>query len=98
MEIDNILEIGIDNVGRLYIKPETENFSMIYRLATEVHWDNNGSFLYSPKPREWSYFDWFKHMILVVNTECGVTLKVKADTIWTSIHEPLKTEILNFVR
>jgi hypothetical protein len=57
MEIDNILEIGIDDEGRLYVKPTTTKFPMMYREAIEVHWDSNGDFLYSPKPRNWSYLD-----------------------------------------
>tara|TARA_R110002033_G_scaffold68520_1_gene119736 strand:+ start:376 stop:534 length:159 start_codon:yes stop_codon:yes gene_type:complete len=52
MTIDKILEIGIDDKERLFIKPEKERFTLIYRTATDVHWDNKGLFLYSPKPRE----------------------------------------------
>lgn len=48
MTIDKILEIGIDDKERLFIKPDKERFTLIYRTATEVHWDNNGLFLYSP--------------------------------------------------
>ncbi|WP_431311605.1 hypothetical protein [Pedobacter albus] len=57
MQVENILEIGIDKLERLYIKPEKLSFVLIYRSATEVHWDSNGHFLYSPKPREWTYLD-----------------------------------------
>lgn len=39
MTQDDIIEIGIDKSDRLYIKPKTEKFSMIYRSAAEVHWD-----------------------------------------------------------
>lgn len=56
MTIDKILEIGIDNKERLFIKPDKERFSLIYRTATEVHWDNNGLFLYSPKPKDGHIF------------------------------------------
>jgi len=52
MTIDKILEIGIDHKERLFIKPGKERFTLIYRTASEVHWDSNGLFLYSPKPRE----------------------------------------------
>lgn len=53
MTTDKILEIGIDDKERLFIKPNKERFTLIYRTATDVHWDNNGPFLYSPKPRKW---------------------------------------------
>jgi hypothetical protein len=55
MTTDKIIEIGIDDQQRLYIKPEKQTFEYIYRTAAEVGWDNKERFLYSPKPREWSY-------------------------------------------
>ena len=74
MTIDKILEIGIDDKERLFIRPEKERFTLIYRAATEIHWDINGLFLYSPKPREWTYFDWFKQITGVTQTECNFNL------------------------
>ncbi|WP_316787692.1 hypothetical protein [Pedobacter frigoris] len=56
MKSDSITEIGIDSKERLYIIPENEQFTMIWRSASEVHWDENRLRLYSPKPREWSYY------------------------------------------
>ena len=70
MRTDNIIEVGIDRLERLYIKPKEERFTLIYRTATEVHWDNKDYFLYSPKPKDWSYLDWYKHIIKVIETEC----------------------------
>ncbi len=49
---DEIIEVGIDKNERLFIRPKNEHFSLIYRTATEVHWDEKKIFLYSPKPRE----------------------------------------------
>ncbi|MFM7895444.1 MAG: hypothetical protein ACKO8L_05815, partial [Flavobacterium sp.] len=60
MRFDEIIEIGIDELERLYIKPKKEKFTLIYRTATEVHWDNEKHFLYSPKPKDWTYLDWYK--------------------------------------
>lgn len=48
MTMDKILEIGIDEKERLFIKPDKERFTMIYRTATEVHWNNNGLFYIHP--------------------------------------------------
>jgi len=64
---DLIIEIGIDTKERLYVKPENESYPMIYSEAAEVHWDAEGRFLYSPKPREWSYFDWFTQILSVAD-------------------------------
>lgn len=94
MTIDKIIEIGIDDKERLFIKPDKERFTLIYRTATEVHWDNNGFFLYSPKPREWTYFDWFKQIIGVIDTECNCKLILTDETIWTNISDELKQQII----
>lgn len=94
MTIDNILEIGIDDKNRLFIKPEKERFTLIYRTATEVHWDNNGLFLYSPKPREWTYFDWFRQITRVTETECNCKLILTDQTLWTNISDELKQQII----
>jgi hypothetical protein len=69
METDTIIGIGIVNSERLYIRPYNKRFDYIWRSATEVHWDQEKKFLYSPKPREWSYYDWYCHIIAVVKSE-----------------------------
>ena len=94
MKNDNIKEVTIDDSGRLCIFPEIEKFIYIYRTATEVHWDNKGMFLYSSKPREWSYLDWYKHIINVVKNECYCNLSLTKNTLFTNIAEILKKEIL----
>lgn len=93
MEIDEISEIGIDNKERLYIKPVTKQFFLIYRTATEVHWDQKGLFLYSPKPREWTYFDWYKYIITLAKNECNCKLVWTDRTLWVDITDDLKREI-----
>jgi hypothetical protein len=92
MKIDNIKQIEIDDLGRLCIFPEKERFTMIYRLAKEVHWDNNEFFLYSPKPREWSYYDWFKQILDTVK-ECQCQLMLTNKTLWINIPDSLKQQI-----
>jgi hypothetical protein len=93
---DNIAEIFIDGIGRLCIKPEKEKFVMIYRSATEVHWDANRNLLYSSKPREWTYFNWYKHIVSTIFTECNCRLKITNHTKWVSISEDLKEDIIAF--
>lgn len=93
MKADDIKEISIDDSGRLCIFPKKERFTMNFTLAKEVNWDNNQLFLYSPKPREWSYLEWFRHMMNVA-TACNVTLVLTNNTIWTNIPTSLKDELL----
>ena len=96
MRTDKIIEIEIDESERLLIKPETEKFTMIYRSASEVHWDNNKNCLYSPKPREWSYLDWYKHIVTLIVTDCNCKLLITQSTKWINVPEDLKTEIKQF--
>lgn len=94
MAIDQISEIGIDDKERLYIKPAIVRFTLIYRTATEVHWDEKGLFLYSPKPREWAYLDWYRHIIKVVKDECNFELVLTEQTVWSNIADELRLKIL----
>ena len=93
MKKDNIKKIGIDDRGRLCITPEKENFALVYRSAMEVHWDDKNLFLYTPKPREWTYFDWYKQIISAA-LDCGCELTITQNTILSNIPESLKKEIL----
>ncbi len=95
MTTDNITHIIIDNSGRLCIFPATQKFVLIYRSATQVHWDNQQSFLYSPKPREWSYCDWFAHITKVIREECNCELLITGETVWLNIPEKLKQQIVD---
>lgn len=92
--LDEIVEVGIDKNERLFIRPKRERFSLIYRTATEVHWDEKELFLYSPKPREWSYYDWFRHIIDVADKECNSKLILTYRTTWTNIDNNLKKQII----
>ena len=95
MKKDKIESIEIDEVGRLLIKPEKERFNLIYRTASEVHWDNNNSVLFSPKPREWSYLDWYKHIIKIAKEECLCGLYLTKETKWINIPREIKSSIEN---
>ena len=96
MRQDSILEISIDENGRLQIRPEKEKFGLIYRSATEVHWDSKGLFLYSPRPREWTYLDWYKQIVSTIWTEYSCKLNLKNETSWTLIPKELKQSIIDF--
>lgn len=93
LPFDNIIEIGIDNQERLFIRPERQTFEFIWRAAAEVGWDAKGKFLYSPKPREWSYFMWYRHIVDAVNAEYGCRLHWTDKTQWTNIADNLKEQI-----
>jgi hypothetical protein len=79
---DFIREIKIDQTGRLCIFPEKEKFALIWRTASEVHWDHDKEYLYSPPPKEYwehSYINWYLRILSVVR-ECGVDLLLSPAT------------------
>lgn len=91
---DTIIEIGIDGSERLYIVPQKKQFTMIWRSAAEVHWDTTMKCLYSPKPREWSYYQWYCHIVDTVRGEYGCNLSITDHTKWVNIPDQLKSQIL----
>jgi hypothetical protein len=93
VKTDEIKQIKIDESGRFCIWPAKEKFEFIWRSATEVHWDTEGMFLYSPKPREWSYLNWFSQIIGAVKSEYGIKLLLSNKTLWINIPEDLKNQI-----
>lgn len=94
MTTDKILEIDIDDKERLFIKPQVEQFEFIYRDASGVNWDNTEKVLYSPKPNELTYFDWFRQILLATNGEYGCVLQITDKTKWTNITDELKQQII----
>ena len=94
MRNDVISEIGIDKEQRLYIKPLNEVFPFIYREAMEVCWDDNKRVLLSPKPREWSYENWYVQ-IMSATIRQGVVLTLSERTIWQNIPENLRASFKN---
>lgn len=88
-----IVEVGIDEEGRLYVIPVFAAFPYIYREAMEIGWCSEKKYLYFPKPREWSYFHWYTQIISVVK-EQSHQLQVCKETTWVNIPEELKEEIL----
>lgn len=95
MRNDKISKIEIDESGRLVITPDTEKFTMIYRSASEVHWDDKINSLYSPKPRKLSYLDWYKHIISIIVSECNCRLLITDSTKWINVPDEMKCEIKN---
>ena len=67
---------------------------MIWRSATEVHWDTTMKCLFSPKPRGWSYYQWYGHIVDIVRDEYGCNLSVTDHTKWVNIPDQLRSQIL----
>jgi len=93
MKKDNIAEIRIDATGRLCVLPHSDSFPYVFRAGMEVHWDDNGKYLYSPPPRECSYLRWFQQIVAAVKGEYGCTLVITPATRWQNIDDSLKMTI-----
>lgn len=92
MTTDSIAEVGIDDQERLFVRPSTAQLPFIYREAVEVHWDSTRLCLYSPKPREWSYLQWFQHILGAAALQ-SLQLQLTPSTLWSNIADDLKEEI-----
>jgi hypothetical protein len=93
MNKDFITSIEIDKDGRLHLITAKVTFPMIYRTATEVHWNPEKHSLYSPEPRDWTYKMWFEHILNVAEKDCNCKLVITKNTNWVNIPAELKEEI-----
>ena len=89
----SILEVGIDPAGSLYVRPDSATFPMIYRAAMQIGWDESNARLFSPKPIELAYVQWFNQIVAAVFDEYGVKLCLATNTVWTDVPDPLRDEI-----
>ena len=86
-------QVEIRGDGRLFVKPATQDFSLIYKAALEVGWDPASRSLFGPQPREWTYPMWFGQILAAAETEYGVRLSLTAQTTWVNIPDQLQAEI-----
>ena len=90
---DAISEVGISEDGGLYVRPSSTTFEHIWRAAVEVHWDLQNRRLFGPKPRGWTYVDWFKQIVAAAADEYGILLRLTPQTAWANISDTIRTEI-----
>ena len=88
MIAEEILSIGIDDRGSLWVKPALSTFPMIYREAMEIGWDSNHSVLFCPKPLKWDYVRWFRQVLTCAHLQ-GVGLTPTPQTVWINIDQEL---------
>jgi hypothetical protein len=92
MTIDTIAEVGIDSETQLYLRPTSKRFPYIYREAVDVHWNPKLLHLHSLQPRDWTYLQWFQHIIGAAALQ-SVDLRLTDSTVWTSIPDGLRAEM-----
>ncbi len=93
MTSEDIAEVGIDATGSLYVKPKRQSFPSIYRAAMDVRWDPATERLFAPKPREWSYAEWFRQILHAVAQEYQVALLLGPTTGWFDVPAAVRSDI-----
>ena len=93
MTEDGIAEIGIDEAGRLFIRPSTQAFPFVYRAAMQIGWDAETNRLLSPPPSDWSRLEWYGQMLRAAADEYGVDLRLSVTTKWSNVPQALRTQI-----
>lgn len=77
------------NTGELLLvlgsggKPE---YQYIYREARGVHWNKDARGFESTERIEWSYPEWFAHIVNVCG-DVGVDLQLSADVVWVNVSD-----------
>lgn len=90
---DAISEVGISDEGGLYVRPASATFEYIWRAAMEVHWDPQRRRLFGPKPKEWTYVDWFKQIVAAAADEYGTQLRLTPQTAWANTPDAVRADI-----
>ena len=90
-----IKKIEIDEEGQLVVTPEIgADYYFIYRTASGVNWSQESHCLYSPKPKKWSYVDWFENIYASIKSEYEHRLLISAVTIWHNVNSDLKNDLI----
>jgi hypothetical protein len=61
----------------------------------QVYWDEPRKRLFSPKPREWSYVDWFNQVVWAAADEYGTWLRLTPKTAWTNVPDSVRAAIIS---
>ena len=93
MNSEGIAEVGVDEQGRIYIRPVGIEFGQIYRAAMEVQWDEERGRLYSPVPRKWSLAQWYTQIVAAAADEYGVALERNSETKWNDVPPEVRLQI-----
>src|SRR5579871_5343504 len=87
-----LIEVGLDPAGSLYVCPKGQTFPFIYRAGMRVNWDAKSERLSYPKSNEWSYRRSFAQILSAAASEYRIRLVLSPATIW-SLPEALRPEI-----
>ena len=90
---DRIAEIGVDEKGRLYVRPELQDFPHIYRTALGILWEASDRRLVAASAQGQAYLDGFHRIVAAVADEYDVRLRLGSMTTWVAIGDDLRGEM-----
>lgn len=92
-----VADISIDEDRRLLIRPRRAEdiFQYVYRAPAEIQWDGDQACFATPKPREWTYLQWFQHARVAIHSELGRDFELNGRTTWANIPDVLRAEIFS---
>jgi len=93
LDQEEIIQIGIDDENRLFLKTKEKTFSMIYRLAKGINWDNDRKRLISTPIKEWSKYRWYLHILNTIYKECNLELITTRKTEYINLDRKSKNQI-----
>ena len=97
MEHIEVSKIEILGSGELSVTPSVNwnnMFQSIYRAASGVAWNEATNSFVTPKPKEWSYIDWYENLVASVVSEMGINLKIAPNTEWINVPNNVQKKIL----
>ncbi len=94
MRDELIAEVTLDDAGRLLLKPAEILFDDLHMAgAWGFRWDAPTSSLAIPLPRQWTYRDWFEHVVTIIGSQYGVHLTVGSETRWIAVPLSVRYDI-----
>lgn len=69
------------------------DYQYVYREARGVYWDNDAGAFKGTERKEWSYADWFAHIVDVCSS-IGVSLHLGTTVEWAGISDADKRSIM----
>ena len=102
VEQERINKVEILDSGELLLALESggkSEYQYVYREAAGVYWDNELKGFKSTIPTgEWTYSQWFSHIVDIVKTGVGVEISLANEVVWGNIPEQTKTQILSLAQ
>ena len=94
MRTERIAEVGMDDEGKVFVRPVSGSFEYIYRAGMEIYWNESTKRLSHPAQRDWSPARWVRQIVAAMASEYHVLLELTDETVWSNVSHDLCAEII----